>query len=79
VFSHSPLQKLYKGWNFWTEDAEQVQALLKPFAKATVLYGHVHQIQYNQIGNITFHSVMATRGRGRTRRPMRRPSTRCRS
>lgn len=60
VFSHSPLQKLYKGWNFWTEDAEQVQALLKPFAKATVLYGHVHQIQYNQVGNISFHSVMAT-------------------
>jgi len=60
VFSHSPLQKLYKGWNFWTEDAEQIQALLKPFAKATVIYGHVHQIQYNQIGNISFHSVMAT-------------------
>jgi 3',5'-cyclic AMP phosphodiesterase CpdA len=60
VFSHSPIQKLYKGWNFWTDDAEQVQALLKPFAKATVVYGHVHQIQYNQIGNITFNSVMAT-------------------
>ena len=24
------------------------------------MYGHVHQIQYNQIGNIRFHSVMAT-------------------
>jgi 3',5'-cyclic AMP phosphodiesterase CpdA len=60
VLSHSPLQKIYKGWNFWTEDAEQVQALLKPFRKVTVLYGHVHQIQYNQIGNIAFSSVMAT-------------------
>ena len=60
VVSHSPIQKIYKGWNFWTEDAEQVQDLLKPFDKVTVLYGHVHQIQYNQIGNITFHSVMAT-------------------
>ena len=60
VFSHSPIQKIYKGWNFWTEDAEQVQALLEPFAKATVIYGHVHQIQYNQIGNIAFHAVMAT-------------------
>jgi len=60
VFSHSPLQKIYKGWNFWTDDAEQVQALLKPFNKVTVIYGHVHQIQYNQIGNISFHSVMAT-------------------
>jgi 3',5'-cyclic AMP phosphodiesterase CpdA len=60
VFSHSPIQKIYKGWNFWTEDAEQVQALLKPFEKVTVIYGHVHQIQYNQIGNISFHAVMAT-------------------
>ena len=60
VMSHSPLQKIYKGWNFWTDDAEQVQALLKPFNKVTVLYGHVHQIQYNQIGNISFNAVMAT-------------------
>ena len=60
VFSHSPLQKIYKGWNFWTEDAEEVQSLLKSFDKVTVLYGHVHQIQYNQIGNISFNSMMAT-------------------
>jgi len=60
VVSHSPLQKIYKGWNFWTDDAEEVQALLRPFEKVTVLYGHVHQIQYNQIGNISFNSVMAT-------------------
>jgi 3',5'-cyclic AMP phosphodiesterase CpdA len=60
VVSHSPLQKIYKGWNFWTDDAEEVQALLKPFNKVTVLYGHVHQIQYNQIGNISFNSAMAT-------------------
>ncbi len=60
VFSHSPIQKLYKGWNFWTDDAEQIQALLAPFNDATVIYGHVHQIQYNQIGNISFHAVMAT-------------------
>ncbi|MCU0304170.1 MAG: metallophosphoesterase [Thermoanaerobaculales bacterium] len=60
VFSHSPIQKIYKGWNFWTDDAEQVQALLAPFNDATVIYGHVHQIQYNQIGNISFHAVMAT-------------------
>ena len=25
-----------------------------------VIYGHVHQIQYNQIGNISFNAVMAT-------------------
>ncbi len=60
IFSHSPLQKIYKGWNFWTEDADEIQALLKPFNKVSVIYGHVHQIQYNQIGNISFNSVMAT-------------------
>lgn len=60
VFSHSPIQKIYKGWNFWTEDSEEVQALLQPFDKASVIYGHVHQIQYNQIGNISFNAVMAT-------------------
>lgn len=60
VFSHSPLQKIFRGWNFWTDDAEQIQALLQPFDKVTVLYGHVHQIQTNQIGNISFHAAMAT-------------------
>ena len=60
VFSHSPLQKIFKGWNFWTDDAEDVQALLTPFRKVNVIYGHVHQIQYNQIGNIAFTSVMST-------------------
>ncbi len=60
LFSHSPIQKIYKGWNFWTEDAEDIQALLSPFQTVTVVYGHVHQIQYNQVGNIAFHAVMAT-------------------
>jgi hypothetical protein len=60
VFSHSPIQKIYKSWNFWTDDAEEIQEMLQPFQKVTVIYGHVHQIQYNQIGNISCHAVMAT-------------------
>ena len=60
VFSHSPLQHIYKGWNFWTEEAEEIQALLGEFERVNVIYGHVHQIQYNQIGSIAFNSVMAT-------------------
>ncbi len=60
IFSHSPLQKIYKGWNFWTEEADEIQQMLKPFDQVNVIYGHVHQIQYNQIGNIAFNSVMAT-------------------
>jgi len=60
VMSHSPLYKIFKPWNFWTEDAEKVQALLQPFKKVTVLHGHVHQILYNQIGNITFQAMLST-------------------
>lgn len=60
VMSHSPLYKIFKPWNFWTEDAEAVQGLLAPFDKVTVLHGHVHQILYNQIGNISFQAMMST-------------------
>jgi 3',5'-cyclic AMP phosphodiesterase CpdA len=60
VFSHSPLYKLYKPWNFWTDDAEQVQALLKPFATVTVIHGHTHQLLTNRIGNIDFHGLLST-------------------
>jgi Icc protein len=60
VFSHSPLYKLYRPWNFWTDDAEQVQALLKKFNRVTVLHGHTHQVLTNRIGNIHFHGMLST-------------------
>jgi 3',5'-cyclic AMP phosphodiesterase CpdA len=60
VFSHSPLYKLYRPWNFWTDDAEQVQAILRPFEKVTVIHGHTHQLLTNRIGNIYFHGVLST-------------------
>ncbi|MGR9044303.1 MAG: metallophosphoesterase family protein [Gammaproteobacteria bacterium] len=60
VLSHSPLYKIFKPWNFWTDDAEQVQELLKAFNKVTVLHGHVHQVLYNQIDNISFFAMMST-------------------
>lgn len=60
VFSHSPLYKLYRPWNFWTEDADEVQALLRPFQTVTVIHGHTHQLLSNQIGNISFHGVLST-------------------
>ena len=60
VFSHSPLYKYYKAWNFWTDDAEQVQQLLSPFKTVTVIHGHTHQVLTNKIGNITFHGMMST-------------------
>ncbi len=60
IFSHSPLYKLYKPWNFWTDDAEEVQALLKPFATVSVIHGHTHQLLTNRIGNIHFHGMLST-------------------
>lgn len=60
VFSHSPLYKLYKAWNFWTDDAEQVQALLSRFQSVVVIHGHTHQILTNRIGNIHFHGMLST-------------------
>jgi Icc protein len=60
VFSHSPLYKLYKNWNFWTDDADQVQAILRKFDKVSVIHGHTHQLLTNRIGNIDFHGMLST-------------------
>ena len=60
VFSHSPLYKYYEPWNFWTADAEQVQALLLPFKTVTVIHGHTHQLLTNRIKNISFHGMLST-------------------
>jgi 3',5'-cyclic-AMP phosphodiesterase len=60
VFSHSPLYKYYRPWNFWTEDAEEVQAILRPFERVTVVHGHTHQMLMNRIGNINFYGMLST-------------------
>ncbi|MGA7876437.1 MAG: metallophosphoesterase [Desulfoferrobacter sp.] len=60
VFSHSPLYKLYKHWNFWTDDAEQVQSILSKFDRVVVIHGHTHQLLTNRIGNIYFHGMLST-------------------
>jgi len=60
VFSHSPLYKLYKAWNFWTDDAEEVQAILQRIKQVVVIHGHTHQLLTNRIGNIHFHGLLST-------------------
>ena len=60
VFSHSPLYKLYRDWNFWTDDAEQVQKILQPFETVSVIHGHTHQLLTNRVGNISFHGMLST-------------------
>ncbi|MCI0485144.1 MAG: metallophosphoesterase [Blastocatellia bacterium] len=60
VFSHSPLYKYYRDWNFWTEDAEQVQALLGDHESVTVIHGHTHQVLTHRVGKIHFHGMLST-------------------
>jgi len=60
VLSHAPLQKIRKDWNFWTDDADILQAMLAPFEQVNVIYGHVHQRLHSRVGNIQFNSVEAT-------------------
>lgn len=60
VFSHSPLYKYYKSWNFWTNDAEEIQKILSPYRTVTVIHGHTHQVLVNRIKNITFYGMLST-------------------
>lgn len=60
VFSHSPLYKYYEPWNFWTDDADEVQAILKRMDRVTVIHGHTHQVLTNRIDNIHFHGMLST-------------------
>jgi 3',5'-cyclic-AMP phosphodiesterase len=60
IFSHSPLYKYYRPWNFWTEDADQVHEILAPYPKVTVIHGHTHQMLFNQIRNISFYGMLST-------------------
>jgi 3',5'-cyclic-AMP phosphodiesterase len=60
IFSHSPLYKYYRPWNFWTEDADEVQAILAKFDTVSVIHGHTHQVLANRIGNISFYGLLST-------------------
>jgi 3',5'-cyclic AMP phosphodiesterase CpdA len=60
VFSHSPLYKYYRPWNFWTDDADEVQAILKRMDHAVVIHGHTHQMLTNRIDNLYFHGMLST-------------------
>lgn len=60
IFSHSPLYKYYRNWNFWTDDADEVQGILRRFEHVTVIHGHTHQMLFNQIHNISFYGMLST-------------------
>src|SRR5262245_16240962 len=59
VFSHSPLYKIYKSWNFWTDDAEEEQKLLATVKSVTVSHGHTHQKTAHPNRHIHFHGRLS--------------------
>lgn len=60
VVTHSPLWDYYPRWNFQTKDAPQIREILRKFDKVIAIHGHVHQVVYNKIGNISSAGLMST-------------------
>jgi Icc protein len=60
VFSHAPLYQYYRPWNLWMQDADDAQAILKPFKNVQVFHAHVHQLVEHQIANIKFCGILST-------------------
>ena len=56
VLTHRPLFPLYPLWDWYTHDGPSAIDVLAPYSNVTVLYGHIHQIDYHLVGRIPFHS-----------------------
>jgi 3',5'-cyclic-AMP phosphodiesterase len=60
IFTHSPLWDYYPRWNFQTEDAPQIRKILSKFNKVMSFHGHVHQLLFNKIGNMSSIGTLST-------------------
>lgn len=60
IMTHSPLWDYYPRWNFQTYDAPQIRETLRKFDKVIAIHGHVHQVVYNEIGNIRSCGLLST-------------------
>lgn len=60
VMTHSPLWDYYPRWNFQTLDAPEIRRILDKFDKVMAIHGHVHQVVYNEIGNIKSCGLLST-------------------
>jgi 3',5'-cyclic AMP phosphodiesterase CpdA len=43
VLSHAPLREIFRPWQQWTQDGQEVMHLLSRFAQVFCLHGHVHR------------------------------------
>ena len=60
IMTHSPLWSYYPRWNFQTYDAPEILSTLSKFEKVIAIHGHVHQVVYNQMGNVTSAGLLST-------------------
>ena len=57
VFTHRPLFDLAPKWDWATRDGDKAMALLMPYTKVTVFYGHIHQEHHHMTGHISHHAA----------------------
>ena len=57
VFTHRPLFDLVPKWDWATRDGDKAIALLMPYSKLTVFYGHIHQEHHHMTGHIAHHAA----------------------
>ena len=60
IFTHAPLWDYYPRWNFATKDAPEIRDLLRKFDHVMAIHGHVHQVVFNKIGNISSIGTSST-------------------
>ena len=57
VFTHRPLFDLVPKWDWATRDGDKAIALLMPYSKLVVFYGHIHQEHHHMTGQIAHHAA----------------------
>ncbi len=57
VFAHRPLLEVYSQWDWRTKDGDRALAMLKPFPKVTLFYGHIHQEREDTDGSFTQYAA----------------------
>ena len=57
VFTHRPLFDLAPKWDWATRDGDKAMALLMPYTKVTVFYGHIHQEHHHMTAHIPHHAA----------------------
>jgi hypothetical protein len=57
VLTHRPLFDLQPQWGWATQDGERALALLEPYSRVTVFYGHIHQENHHMTGHIAHHAA----------------------